>query len=46
MEGYFIVAAQNSIARTTLNGQRSVVLSSYGSNTIAIDYDYKWDNYF
>lgn len=40
-DDYFIVAARYSIARISLDGQRSKVLSSNSSNANAIDYDYK-----
>lgn len=40
-QGYFIVAAQYSIARVSLDGERSKILSINSSDALAIDYDFK-----
>ena len=42
---YFLVAAQNVIARVSLDGRRYQVLVRNLQNAVAVDYDYRYVYY-
>ena len=42
---YFLVAAQNVIARVSLDGRRYQVLLRNLQNAVAVDYDYRYAYY-
>ena len=45
-ERYFIVATSTTIARVSLDGQRFQTVVSDLTNAVAIDYDYRYYNFF